>query len=291
MDRNCNVDPRPAELQFLVVLPWYKEKRLVLISMVGVAFALFFAGLAFNRHRQLLRSYAEVEQKVAERTRELEIASRELLHSQKMNALGTLAAGIAHDFNNILSIVKGSAQIIEDNLENPQKVRTRIDQALRRRRQRVDHGPVALLSVAEAALRPAPLAARDLAGFDRPLGQQPGDDVHDARRHLQGFAGEADAGERLEHRPLIAPGIVEIRARLVGEQHRLGVERVDESRRDAHLRFGPVRFVHHPLRLPFFSAQGNVSRIRWPLARRALSLSGTGQAMISGVLESMICWI
>jgi signal transduction histidine kinase len=44
-----------------------------------------------------------------------------------MNALGTLAAGIAHDFNNILSIVKGSAQIIEDNLENPTKIRTRVD--------------------------------------------------------------------------------------------------------------------------------------------------------------------
>src|SRR5258705_8844663 len=44
-----------------------------------------------------------------------------------MNALGTLAAGIAHDFNNILSIIKGSAQIIEDNLENPAKVRTRVD--------------------------------------------------------------------------------------------------------------------------------------------------------------------
>jgi signal transduction histidine kinase len=128
MDRNCNVDLKSAaELNFLVVLPWYKEKRLVLISMLGVLVALFFAGLAFNRHRQLVRSYAEVEKKVAERTRELEIASRELLHSQKMNALGTLAAGIAHDFNNILSIVKGSAQIIEENVENPQKVRTRVD--------------------------------------------------------------------------------------------------------------------------------------------------------------------
>ena len=88
---------------------------------------LFFAGLAFNRHRQLLRSYAEVEQKVAQRTQELEIANRQLLHSQKMNALGALAAGIAHDFNNILSIIKGSAQIIEDNLDDPEKVRTRVD--------------------------------------------------------------------------------------------------------------------------------------------------------------------
>jgi signal transduction histidine kinase len=127
MDRNCNVEPKPAQLEFAVIAPWYKEGRLVLISFAGVAVALFFAGLAFNRHRQLLLSYAEVEKKVAQRTEELEIANQELLHSQKMNALGTLAAGIAHDFNNILSIIKGSAQIIEDNLENPQKVRTRLD--------------------------------------------------------------------------------------------------------------------------------------------------------------------
>jgi signal transduction histidine kinase len=75
----------------------------------------------------LLRSHAAVEQKVAERTRELEIATRELMHSQKMNALGTLAAGIAHDFNNILSIIKGSAQIIEDNTDQPEKIRTRVN--------------------------------------------------------------------------------------------------------------------------------------------------------------------
>jgi len=127
MDRNGNIDPRPAQVEFVVTLPWYREIRLVLIALAGAAVALFFAALAFNRHRQLLRSYAEVEEKVAERTRKLEIASQELLHSQKMNALGTLAAGIAHDFNNILSIIKGSAQLIEENPDNPQKIRTRVD--------------------------------------------------------------------------------------------------------------------------------------------------------------------
>ena len=121
MDRNGNIDPKPALVEFVVTLPWYKEIRLVLIALAGAAVALFFAALAFNRHRQLLRSYAQVEQKVAERTRQLELANRELLHSQKMNALGTLAAGIAHDFNNILSIIKGSAQIIEDNPDKPKK--------------------------------------------------------------------------------------------------------------------------------------------------------------------------
>ena len=126
MDRNCNVETK-AQREFAIILPWYKETRLVLISLAGLATALFFAGLAFNRHRHLLHSYAEVEKKVTERTNQLEIANRELVQSQKMNALGTLAAGIAHDFNNILSIIKGSAQIIEDNLDNPQKIQTRTE--------------------------------------------------------------------------------------------------------------------------------------------------------------------
>src|SRR5258706_15882941 len=44
-----------------------------------------------------------------------------------MRALGTLAAGIAHDFNNILSIIKGSAQIIESNPTDQEKVLTRVN--------------------------------------------------------------------------------------------------------------------------------------------------------------------
>jgi len=127
MDRNANIDPKPARLEFVVALPWYRETRLVVVLAVALGIAIFFAGVALNRHRKLRLSYTEVERQVAERTAELELAQRELVHSQKMNALGTLAAGIAHDFNNILSIVKGSAQIIAENTDNPQKIRTRVD--------------------------------------------------------------------------------------------------------------------------------------------------------------------
>jgi signal transduction histidine kinase len=127
MDTAGNVESSPAQLDFTVTVPWFREPRLWTISILGLGVAAFFAALALNRHRQLLLSHAAVERKVTERTRELEIATSELLHSQKMNALGTLAAGIAHDFNNILSIIKGSAQIIEDNLDAPQKILTRVD--------------------------------------------------------------------------------------------------------------------------------------------------------------------
>jgi len=127
MDRNRNADPFFAFVEFSIVVPWYREPRVIGTLIVGLVFVLIFAGLAVNRHLQLIRSYAEVEQIVGQRTRELERANQELLQSQKMKALGTLAAGIAHDFNNILSIIKGSAQIIEGHLDDKEKIRTRVN--------------------------------------------------------------------------------------------------------------------------------------------------------------------
>ena len=88
------------------------------------------------------------------------------------------------------------------------------------------------------------LAPDGVLRIDRPLGQQPGDDVHDPGCHLERLAGEADPRERLERHSLLATAIVEIGPRLIGQQHRLGVKRVDKTRRNPHLRFGLFRFVH-----------------------------------------------
>jgi len=127
MDRNWNEQPQPLLFDFVAVTPWHREPRVLALTLAGIVLTVGLAALALNRHFRLMRSYAEVGRIVEQRTRELERANQELLHSQKMRALGTLAAGIAHDFNNILSIIKGSTQIIESNTGDPEKIKTRLD--------------------------------------------------------------------------------------------------------------------------------------------------------------------
>ncbi len=55
---------------------------------------------------------------------------KQLLHAQKMEAIGLLAGGIAHDFNNILTVMLGNIELALGKLEDPEWVRRQLDIAL-----------------------------------------------------------------------------------------------------------------------------------------------------------------
>ena len=62
---------------------------------------------------ELQRWNVELEQRVAERTRELVKTQDQLVQAEKLATLGTLAGGVAHEINNPLTAVLTNAQILK----------------------------------------------------------------------------------------------------------------------------------------------------------------------------------
>jgi two-component system NtrC family sensor kinase len=70
-------------------------------------------------NRTLEEHKAELEARIAERTRELEEAQAHVLHQEKMAAFGLLAAGIAHEVGNPLTSISSLVQMVQRRADDP----------------------------------------------------------------------------------------------------------------------------------------------------------------------------
>jgi PAS domain S-box-containing protein len=59
------------------------------------------------------------------------LLQQQLFRSQKMEAVGTLAAGVAHDFNNLLGVIKGHGELMGRHFPEAHPARGRLDEILK----------------------------------------------------------------------------------------------------------------------------------------------------------------
>ncbi|WP_336619143.1 sensor histidine kinase [Defluviimonas aestuarii] len=76
-----------------------------------------------ERDRRLRDWAEELEERVADRTRDLEEANRQieattrqLIVSEKLAAIGEITAGVAHEINNPLAVIQGNLDVVRDDL-------------------------------------------------------------------------------------------------------------------------------------------------------------------------------
>ena len=87
------------------------------------------SAVVFDKDTKGMRRYGtlhDITQRFARRAREREL-ERQLLHSQKLEALGTLAGGIAHDLNNTLVPIMALSKLTARRFNNGHDLRNNLD--------------------------------------------------------------------------------------------------------------------------------------------------------------------
>lgn len=110
-----------------------------------------------------------LEERVGEALAEKARAEADLMHAQRMEAVGRLTGGVAHDFNNLLTVVIGALDIILRSPDDAAKRQKLGEAALAaaRRGEGLTHQLLAFSR--RQALRPQPVDLNALIGESEPL--------------------------------------------------------------------------------------------------------------------------
>ena len=97
---------------------WYADEVVFAASLADLYGRAVSANERADYEQRLIEANQTLEQKVIDRTAELEAAQEKLVESEKMAALGNLVAGIAHEVNTPLGIALTSVSNCKEELKD-----------------------------------------------------------------------------------------------------------------------------------------------------------------------------
>lgn len=172
VELQIDVDGKPRWLS-VETHPWVRDDQI--IGVIGIA-----RDISDSKHRE-----AELEQRVAARTAQLEQALASVRHEmaereaaqeslrqlQKIESLGQLTGGIAHDFNNMLAVIINSLETMRRRLPNaePEILSALLDNAMAGASSAAELTARLLAFARQQKLAPKVLAINDLVMRTRRL--------------------------------------------------------------------------------------------------------------------------